>query len=650
MNHSILDRATMLDALRVAGVVPPNGSGFTLCPFHADDKPSLHLVGQKGRETGYRCFGCGAAGGIFDFLVETQIAIDHAHAAQILEERMGDVRAQVRVVDSFLYDDGAENTVARVDRIEPGRSGRDKDFLPYLAIGGGFAEKPGLNGTRLPLYHRGEVLQAAGNGGTIFLVEGEGKADVLREALRESRSAAAVTTIASGANTPIRDEHVADFAGAKKVVVLPDSDAPGRAAAELRALRIAGSYRSTEVRIVDLFPDRTDGADIADWLHEGRTLVELKRLTASARVIEPAAHQQVPESSPLVSASGALSDDGFATVDAADLLQRPYAAPRFLVEHLIPERAITLLSADTGAGKSSFLLHTALSIAFALPVAGRFGVAVRDAPLLYLNGEMSIDVLTRFLHANAAGIGVDVADLPKGRLLFEGDSGLTDFFLGFNDRGPADRLEQLLERMRPAVLVLDTFRALFEADESKTKEVRTVFAWLRTLTERFNCSIAVAHHIRKLSQVSNGARERVSGSRDLIGAVDVHVALRSLGGQPANYVLIDKTRMPSGGVSAGTEWPLQASWLDGEPPQSRFAAGEPTRQNTAPIETAQQEILDVLNAEGPKTIADLGANGGSRKRALEALRENGSVIVVGKSGRAVLLGVKSARENLFEID
>ena len=647
MNDSILDHVTMLDALRVAGIVAPNRSGFTLCPFHDDDKPSLHLVGQKGRETGYRCFGCGAAGGIFEFLVETRIATDHADAAQILEERMGDVRPQVRVVESFLYDDGAENTVARVDRIEPGRNGRNKDFLPYLAIGIGFAEKPGLNGTRLPLYHRGDVLQAAGDGGTIFLVEGEGKADMLREVLRESRSSAAVTTIASGANTPIRDEHVADFAGAKKVVVLPDSDAPGRMAADLRARRIAGSHLSTQVFVVDLFPDRTDGADVADWLREGRTLSELKRLTANARIVEPAAAQNMP---PLVSVSGALSEDGFATIDAADLLQRPYAAPRFLVEHLIPERAITLLSADTGAGKSSFLLHTALSIAFALPVAGRFGVAVRDAPLLYLNGEMSIDVLTRFLHANAAGIGVDVADLPKGRLLFEGDSGLTDFFLGFHDRGPADRLEQLLERTRPAVLVLDTFRALFEADESKTKEVRTVFAWLRTLTERFDCSIAVAHHIRKLSQVSNGARERVSGSRDLIGAVDVHVALRSLGGQPANYVLIDKTRMPSGGVSAGTEWPLQASWLDGEPPQSRFAAGEPTRQNTATTETAQQEILDVLNAEGPKTIADLGAGGGSRKRALDALRENGSIIVVGKSGRAVLLGVKSAHENLLEID
>jgi hypothetical protein len=422
VNNSILERVTMLDALRIAGIPAPNKSGFTRCPFHDDAKPSLHLVGTKGRETGFKCFGCGAAGGILDFLVEARIAIDHAHAAQILEERMGEARPQPRVVASFWYDDGTETIVARVDRIEPGRDGRAKDFLPYAAIGNNFAQKPGLNGLQMPLYRRSDVLLAGRDGGTIFLVEGEGKADQLREALRESRTVAAVTTIAHGANAPIRGDHVADFTGAKRVVVLPDSDAAGRTAADRRARSIAAAHPSTEVRIVDLFPDRIDGVDVADWLREGHGVVELRRLTALSTSV--AADAPDPDE-PSADSAEQLT---LSTIDAADLLVRPYAPPRFLVEHLIPECAIALLSADTGAGKSSFLLHAALSIAFAMPVASRFGVAAQTAPLLYLNGEMSSDVLARFLHANAAGIGVDVSDLPRGRLLFEGRSGLTDFF------------------------------------------------------------------------------------------------------------------------------------------------------------------------------------------------------------------------------
>ena len=172
----------MRDALRIAGIALPNGAGFSPCPFHDDSKPSLHLVGAKGRETGYKCFGCGAAGGILDFLVEARIATDHAQAAQLLEERMGESRPQSAVVASFIYDDGDGNPVARIDRIEPGRNGRAKDFYPYPATDDGFAERPGLNGTRLPLYRRGEVLDAGRCNGTIFLVEGERKGDRLREA------------------------------------------------------------------------------------------------------------------------------------------------------------------------------------------------------------------------------------------------------------------------------------------------------------------------------------------------------------------------------------------------------------------------------------------------------------------------------------
>ena len=446
----------------------------------------------------------------------------------------------------------------------------------------------------------------------------------------------------------MRDAHVADFVGAGRVIVVADSDTVGRAAARTRARLIARAHQTTEVRLVDLFPDRDNGDDVADWLREGHSVAELQRLAAVAPVVTPDDAAREVEHEPPTPVGSAASE--LRTIDAADFLQCPYAQPRFLVEHLIPEQALTLLSADTGAGKSSFLLHTALSIAFALPVATRFGVALACRPVLYLNGEMSADVLSRFLHANAAGIGVGVADLAKGKLVFEGQNGLTDFFLGLADRAPAERLERLLDDTRPSLLVLDTFRALFEADESKTKEVRTVFQWLRSLSERFGCSIVVAHHIRKLSQVSNQMRERVSGSRDLIGAVDVHIALRSLGGQPASAIRMDKTRTPSGDVSAGTEWPLEASWLDGDPPTSRFTVGEPSRQNPTPIENAQREILAMLAAVGPKTIAELGASGGSRKRALDALRESGSVVAAGKRGRAVLLALKRNRESLFETD
>ena len=85
---SVVHRATMRVALHLAGVPEPNRAGFTKCVFHDDANPSLHIVGPTGSETGFRCFACGAKGGILDFLVATKTANDAAHAARILEEAL----------------------------------------------------------------------------------------------------------------------------------------------------------------------------------------------------------------------------------------------------------------------------------------------------------------------------------------------------------------------------------------------------------------------------------------------------------------------------------------------------------------------------------------------------------------------------------
>ncbi|MGH8165450.1 MAG: AAA family ATPase, partial [Rhodanobacteraceae bacterium] len=306
----------------------------------------------------------------------------------------------------------------------------------------------------------------------------------------------------------------------------------------------------------------------------------------------------------------------YVVVSARDLLTQPYTEPTFLVEHLIPERSVVLLSADSGAGKTSFMLNAVFSLGLGMPIANRFG-AFGTRPTLYVNGEMSTGTLVRFMYATIAGLGVDVEECASEKVLFEGANGLTNFFLAINDKTAADYIEGLLERVRPQLIVLDTFRSLFEADENKSREVREVFAWLRRLCEAYDLSIVVSHHLRKLSQVSNNQRERVSGSRDLIAAVDTHVTMRSPSGRPVNALVLDKTRTPHAGIAAGCEWPIDARWIDGSPPRSTFTAGDPAGERTGADDVAQEEILALVATEGPLTVRDLDASGGARKRALE---------------------------------
>lgn len=83
VGSSITDRATARDVLSLAGFQPPNHSGFILCPKHNENSPSFHVL-----ERGYRCFGCGDKGGLFDLIVALGIAHDRVSAARWLQDNL----------------------------------------------------------------------------------------------------------------------------------------------------------------------------------------------------------------------------------------------------------------------------------------------------------------------------------------------------------------------------------------------------------------------------------------------------------------------------------------------------------------------------------------------------------------------------------
>jgi DNA primase len=76
--HDVVARAV---ALKKAG-----GNRFKgLCPFHAEKTPSFHVSTDKGF---YKCFGCGKAGDILNFVMETE-GLQFTEAAETLAKRFG---------------------------------------------------------------------------------------------------------------------------------------------------------------------------------------------------------------------------------------------------------------------------------------------------------------------------------------------------------------------------------------------------------------------------------------------------------------------------------------------------------------------------------------------------------------------------------
>src|ERR1700730_9383430 len=86
-DSSIFDRATMVDALHVAGL-ERSENGYVRCPSgnHSDRNASLNILDKTTRRPGraFYCHACGAKGGVADFLVLVGKAQDRAHAARLL--------------------------------------------------------------------------------------------------------------------------------------------------------------------------------------------------------------------------------------------------------------------------------------------------------------------------------------------------------------------------------------------------------------------------------------------------------------------------------------------------------------------------------------------------------------------------------------
>ncbi len=91
-------RVNIVDVVSRVASLRKAGSRFKgLCPFHNEKTPSFHVNPDRGS---YKCFGCGKAGDIIEFVRETE-QLNFTEAIEALGQRFGIV---------IEYEDGAGPT------------------------------------------------------------------------------------------------------------------------------------------------------------------------------------------------------------------------------------------------------------------------------------------------------------------------------------------------------------------------------------------------------------------------------------------------------------------------------------------------------------------------------------------------------------
>jgi replicative DNA helicase len=449
-------------------------------------------------------------------------------------------------VARFTYTDSEGIPVYDSVRIEPGSNGRTKDFgLERVERDSTRVSGPGcMDGVERVPYRLPELLAGIKAGKPVYFVEGEKCADVLIS------QGLIATTRSEGAQASLPDNFIPHFAGASEIIVLADSDIPGRQAAATRARKLAGL--SPRLKIVDLSPKRTDGYDVADFFAEGGLIRRLHDLVEQspeyiAPVVEkPPTAQKGVEAAKVFSFADLLHSAVQRTEDAVENGPRVYGSPWKSLNKALGGNTIAggfaptetaIWAAVPGGGKSAATWMVADHAAVKHP-----GTAV------LVSAEMGeIDAVQRLMSLYS---GITTAQLRSGKLsssdwerLAYTEKHLANRRLAVIGRDGRDlnALHKSIESIAKAgpisCIVVDHIGKILQKNSvqgrTKNDAAEDIIEALANWAIEYDC---VMHVVQHLNRAGYGQRPTLANLRDG-GNTEGH----------ANIVIFPYRKFPNGG-------------------------------------------------------------------------------------------------------
>lgn len=273
--------------------VKKQGNGYmACCPAHEDRNPSLSINQSDDGTVMLKCH----AGCEFNAIVSA-LGMEPSDLFPAKEAYVPAAK-KPRISKVYDYVDATGEMVFQSVRYEP------KDFRGRQPNGSGGCHWH-MRGVKRVLYHLPAVIEAAKDGGRVYVVEGEKDADSLVKL-----GLCATTVIGGAIQRPEQwhDQYTKALEGAD-VVIIADNDNPGKQHATILHGIIGGKVVMFE-----------DVKDASDWIAAGGTAVELDKIADNA----PAWKFAVPDEEDKRAETSADNGKkgGRKTIDYADLANR----------------------------------------------------------------------------------------------------------------------------------------------------------------------------------------------------------------------------------------------------------------------------------------------------------------------------------------
>lgn len=201
-------------------------------------------------------------------------------------------------------------------------------------------------------------------------------------------------------------------------------------------------------------------------------------------------------------------DVGFPTKRVAAV---PDLGPvQWLVRDIWKLEGVGIIGGEPKTYKSFLSAQIAVAVASGIPLFGRH--EVQPGPVLMFNAEDDqpmtrdrIAQMCRALEVDFGSLPIEFVDVPA---------------LALDDPAEIRKLVRTVERLKPALTVLDPLRDLHSLDENDAKLASALLKPLRVMQREQHTAVMLVHHMSKLTETQRRPGQRLRGSSVYHGWVD----------------------------------------------------------------------------------------------------------------------------------
>jgi len=228
-------------------------------------------------------------------------------------------------------------------------------------------------------------------------------------------------------------------------------------------------------------------------------------------------------------------NDGFNLKNGNEFYLESYPETDYLIEELLTANSISVLSGDTGLGKSLIAHQIGIALAGGSSKVMGFNIP-KKRKVLYLNFELSMQEFNQRhkMIADGLGCGNDL-DYFKFNNISNKSGIFTDSWQRIK--------ETIKENEKFDLIIIDNLYASTNGDDEKNSKLKLILQNIFDVSGIHNSAVMLINHHRKHSEEDPLTINMVRGGSNLVNAMDTVIQLgRSLQLPELRYIKITKNR------------------------------------------------------------------------------------------------------------